>query len=283
MVMFGLGGACQTQLSRNTNVSSIPYGVSTSFVYALAILSTPSHFCTCTPSNVQLLQTLTLLTSHSFIGRSVGRLRIRRRPRLGFVGHERDLSWPHQPRGDDRDGHVQTGLSLAQSACIHFRPGHGWTVRRWDRLRQLHSCDRYLRGRSPHPHCSRDGQPVRDICGTLNEVVFRLLCDYLSDGFLAAVHDFGVCVVRGGQFLHGRSCPHVLSISQFLKTAALLMVVCAMGDPRNKPAPPGLAPVVLFITMLGISASFGMQTGTPCPSDNCSKALITSDIHRLLH
>ena len=40
LVMFGLGGACQTQLSRNANVSSIEYGVSTSFVLAVLL-----HFC----------------------------------------------------------------------------------------------------------------------------------------------------------------------------------------------------------------------------------------------
>ena len=100
---------------------------------------------------------------------------------------------------------------------------------------------------------------------------------------LAAVHDSSFGMVRGGEPLHASFCEQFPIIFQFLKTAVLLMVVCAMGDPRNKPAPPGLAPVVLFITMLGISASFGMQTGTPCLSDNCSKALITNDILRLLH
>ena len=88
---------------------------------------------------------------------------------------------------------------------------------------------------------------------------------------------------RDRELPHARSCEQFPIIFQFLKTAVLLMVVCAMGDPRNKPALLGLVPVVLFITMLGISASFGMQTGTPCLSDNCSKALITNDILRLLH
>ena len=41
----------------------------------------------------------------------------------------------------------------------------------------------------------------------------------------------------------------------------LLVVVCAMGDTRNGPPPPGLAPLVLFIMILGIGASLGMQTG----------------------
>ena len=34
--------------------------------------------------------------------------------------------------------------------------------------------------------------------------------------------------------------------------------------------------VILFITMLGINASFGMQTGTLCPSDHSSKELIST-------
>ena len=44
----------------------------------------------------------------------------------------------------------------------------------------------------------------------------------------------------------------------------LLVVVCVLSDDaRNKhrPAPRGLASLVLFVTLLGISASFGMQTG----------------------
>ncbi|KAI1794876.1 aquaporin [Ganoderma leucocontextum] len=48
---------------------------------------------------------------------------------------------------------------------------------------------------------------------------------------------------------------------QFLGTAVLLIVVCAIGDARNGPPPPGLAPLVLFITILGIGTSLGMQTG----------------------
>nr|VWO98413.1 A necrosis toxin (Ptr necrosis toxin) (ToxA) (Toxin A) [Ganoderma boninense] len=48
---------------------------------------------------------------------------------------------------------------------------------------------------------------------------------------------------------------------EFLGTAIILIVVCALGDVRNRNAPPGLAPFVLFIMMLGISAALGMQTG----------------------
>ncbi len=55
----------------------------------------------------------------------------------------------------------------------------------------------------------------------------------------------------------------MLTVStQFVGTAVLLIVVCAIGDARNGPPPPGLAPLVLFIMILGIGASLGMQTGT---------------------
>ncbi len=49
---------------------------------------------------------------------------------------------------------------------------------------------------------------------------------------------------------------------EFLGTAVLLIVVCAINDSRNGPPPPGLAPLVLFIMILGIGAALGMQTGT---------------------
>ena len=48
---------------------------------------------------------------------------------------------------------------------------------------------------------------------------------------------------------------------EFVGTAVLLIVVCAMSDSRNGPPPPGLAPLVLFIMILGIGAALGMQTG----------------------
>ncbi|KAF8978219.1 aquaporin-like protein, partial [Cyathus striatus] len=37
--------------------------------------------------------------------------------------------------------------------------------------------------------------------------------------------------------------------------------VLAIGDRKNCPPPPGLAPLVLFLLILGIGASLGMQTG----------------------
>jgi glycerol uptake facilitator-like aquaporin len=40
-----------------------------------------------------------------------------------------------------------------------------------------------------------------------------------------------------------------------------LLVVFAITDKRNGPLPPGLVPLVVFITILGIAVAFGMQTG----------------------
>ncbi|CUA75240.1 putative membrane protein YFL054C [Saccharomyces cerevisiae S288c] [Rhizoctonia solani] len=49
--------------------------------------------------------------------------------------------------------------------------------------------------------------------------------------------------------------------SEALGTAILLLVLLAVTDKRNGPPPSGLVPLVLFITLLGESASLGMHTG----------------------
>lgn len=48
---------------------------------------------------------------------------------------------------------------------------------------------------------------------------------------------------------------------EFLTSAVLMVGVLAMGDSSNLPAPPGTSPVVLFMLILGIGVSLGMQTG----------------------
>lgn len=48
---------------------------------------------------------------------------------------------------------------------------------------------------------------------------------------------------------------------EFIGTAVLLLVVCAFTDRNNGPPPAGLVPLALFITILGIGTSLGMQTG----------------------
>jgi aquaglyceroporin related protein len=48
--------------------------------------------------------------------------------------------------------------------------------------------------------------------------------------------------------------------SEFIGTAILLMVIMAITDKKNGPPPAGLVPLALFMTLLGISASLGMET-----------------------
>jgi aquaglyceroporin related protein len=49
-------------------------------------------------------------------------------------------------------------------------------------------------------------------------------------------------------------------ISKFLGTALLLMVIMAVTNKKNGPPLAGLVPLVLFIALLGVSASLGMET-----------------------
>jgi len=48
---------------------------------------------------------------------------------------------------------------------------------------------------------------------------------------------------------------------EFLGTAILVIGLLAILDKRNMGAPTGLAPVALFILVVGIGTGLGMQTG----------------------
>lgn len=56
---------------------------------------------------------------------------------------------------------------------------------------------------------------------------------------------------------------------EFLGTAVLMLVVLAMTDKQNTPPPPGLAPLVLFMLVLGIGVALGVQTGAFIHSLSC--------------
>ncbi|THH32826.1 hypothetical protein EUX98_g1319 [Antrodiella citrinella] len=61
------------------------------------------------------------------------------------------------------------------------------------------------------------------------------------------------------------AAPHMSAagafFEEFLGTAVLLLVICAVTDRRNSPPPAGLVPLVLFFTLMGIAAAIGWQTG----------------------
>ncbi|OSD07493.1 aquaporin [Trametes coccinea BRFM310] len=94
-------------------------------------------------------------------------------------------------------------------------------------------------------------------------------------GIIYANYIHPIDLVEGGR--HIRTVPGTASLfstyaadymtsvscwfDEFLGTAVLLIVVCAISDARNGPPPAGLAPLVLFIMILGIGAALGMQTG----------------------
>jgi aquaglyceroporin related protein, other eukaryote len=49
--------------------------------------------------------------------------------------------------------------------------------------------------------------------------------------------------------------------SEFLATAVLVLLVFAMTDKKNMAPPQGLAPLFLFLLILGIGVALGMETG----------------------
>ena len=50
--------------------------------------------------------------------------------------------------------------------------------------------------------------------------------------------------------------------SEFLGTAVLAFMIMAATDKTNAAPPVELLPLVLFLTLLGLGAALGMQTGT---------------------
>ncbi|KAH9889971.1 aquaporin [Cubamyces lactineus] len=103
----------------------------------------------------------------------------------------------------------------------------------------------------------------------------QLMGGLCGAGIIYANYIHAIDLVEGGR--HIRTVPGTASLfstyaldymtsvscwfDEFLGTAVLLIVVCAITDARNGPPPPGLVPLVLFIMILGIGAALGMQTG----------------------
>ncbi|KAG6891530.1 hypothetical protein C0992_005065 [Termitomyces sp. T32_za158] len=65
--------------------------------------------------------------------------------------------------------------------------------------------------------------------------------------------------------------------SEFLATAILVIFVFMLNDKYNSPPPSGLAPLVIFIIIIGISASLGMETSFAInPARDLGPRLLTS-------
>ncbi|EKM51661.1 uncharacterized protein PHACADRAFT_261926 [Phanerochaete carnosa HHB-10118-sp] len=106
-------------------------------------------------------------------------------------------------------------------------------------------------------------------------VLAQLLGGLCGAGVVYANYIHAIDAVEGGR--HIRTVPgtaglfgtypaeYMTSVScffeEYLGTTILLLVICAVTDKRNAPPPAGLVPLVLFVTILGIGASLGMQTG----------------------
>ncbi|PIL30325.1 transporter [Ganoderma sinense ZZ0214-1] len=106
-------------------------------------------------------------------------------------------------------------------------------------------------------------------------VFAQLMGGICGAGIVYANYIHAIDLVEGGRHIRTvpgtaglfatYALPYMTPVSawfdEFLGTAMLLIAVCALGDVKNKPAPPGLVLLVIFVTMLGISAALGMQTG----------------------
>ncbi|KAF7796448.1 hypothetical protein EIP86_007625 [Pleurotus ostreatoroseus] len=110
-------------------------------------------------------------------------------------------------------------------------------------------------------------------------------------GLIYADYIHAIDIVEGGRHIRTvpgtaglfstYALPYMTQVSsffdEFLGTAILLIIVCAVSDQRNGPPPPGLVPLVLWITVLGIGLSLGMQTGYAInPARDLGPRLLTS-------
>ncbi|KAG6836835.1 hypothetical protein H0H93_002515 [Arthromyces matolae] len=103
-----------------------------------------------------------------------------------------------------------------------------------------------------------------------------LLGGIMGAAFVYWTYIHAINIYEGGNnldYLTAVSC----FFAEFFATAILLIVIFAINDKYNCPPPSGLAPLVLFITLLGISASLGMQTSFAVnPARDLGPRLLTS-------
>lgn len=106
-------------------------------------------------------------------------------------------------------------------------------------------------------------------------IIAQLLGGICGAGIVYANYYHAINIVEGGAHIRTvpgtaslfstYALPYMTSVScffdEFVGTACLLLVVCAITDRNNGPPPAGLVPLTLFITILGIGIALGMQTG----------------------
>ncbi|KAG5646484.1 hypothetical protein DXG03_003249 [Asterophora parasitica] len=91
----------------------------------------------------------------------------------------------------------------------------------------------------------------------------------------------GVRTLKTAGLFSTYALPYMTNVScffsEFLASAVLLVVVFALNDRKNTPPPSGLAPLLLFLLILGIGASLGMETGYAInPARDLGPRLLTS-------
>ncbi|KAJ3529813.1 hypothetical protein NM688_g7800 [Phlebia brevispora] len=116
------------------------------------------------------------------------------------------------------------------------------------------------------------GFPWRKVPGYIFAQLMGALC---GAGVAYANYIHAIDIYEGGR--HIRTVPGTASMfstyaldymtdvsavfDEFLGTVTLLLVVCAVTDPRNGPLQPGMLPIAMFMTILVEGLGFGMQTG----------------------
>ncbi|KAF8158055.1 aquaporin [Crassisporium funariophilum] len=95
------------------------------------------------------------------------------------------------------------------------------------------------------------------------------------------VEGHGVRTLETAGLFSTYAVPYMTNVSaffdEFLGTVVLVIVVLAMNDKKNIPAPAGLAPLVLFFLVSGIGIALGMQTGYAInPARDLGPRILTS-------
>lgn len=102
----------------------------------------------------------------------------------------------------------------------------------------------------------------------------QLLGGLVGSALVYANYIHAIDIVEGGRHIRTLATAGLFStyaldymtnisafFSEFLTSAVLMCMVLAFGDSSNMPVPAGLSPLALFVLILGIGISLGMQTG----------------------